>query len=176
MGRGKPPAPAIRMSQRHHKLLKKESSRHKIAHQLKTRISILLLASQGQSHAGIKRALGVSVNTIKQWRSRWEEGYESLLEFELGKSGEGVSDKELLGRMISVLRDKPRSGTPKRITLSQEQQIVALACEKPEDYGIEMTQWNREMLAHVAKSKGIVETISPRYISEILKKKRASST
>lgn len=175
MGRGKPPAPAILMSERHHRLLKKEGSRHTITHQLKTRISILLLASHGESHEGIKRALGVSVNTIKQWRLRWEEAHESLVEFESGKSGEGVSDQELLGRMISVLRDKQRSGTPKRITLAQEQQIVALACEKPEDYGIEMTQWNRKMLAHVAKSKGIVKTISPRYISEILKKKRASS-
>ncbi len=73
--------------------------------------------------------------------------------------------------MLALLRDRPRSGAPRRITLSQRQQIVALACEAPEDFGIEMTQWNREALAQeVAVDKGIVETISPRYVSVVLKK------
>ena len=42
--------------------------------------------------------------------------------------------------------------------------------EKPGKYGIEMTHWNREMLVKVVIEKGIVDTISPRYISVILKK------
>lgn len=90
-------------------------------------------------------------------------------------ANETVSDKQLLDKMLEILSDIPRSGKPKQITLAQEQQIVALAREKPEDYGIPMTQWNREMLAHVAKTEGIVKTISPRYISDILKKNQASS-
>jgi putative transposase len=53
--------------------------------------------------------------------------------------------------------------------MAQKQQITALACRKPQDYGIPITQWNREMLAQVAMAQGIVETISPRYISELLK-------
>lgn len=72
--------------------------------------------------------------------------------------------------MLEVLKDTPRSGAPKRITLTQEQQIIALACKKPQAYGIPLTQWNREMLAHASRAKGIVETISPRTVSKLLKK------
>ncbi|TAG96581.1 MAG: helix-turn-helix domain-containing protein [Sphingobacteriales bacterium] len=74
------------------------------------------------------------------------------------------------------LDDLPRSGAPKRISLSQEQQIVALACEKPRDHGVEMTNWTHEMLARVAISKGILESISSRYVGEILKKKQVATS
>ncbi len=30
-----------------------------------------------------------------------------------------------------MLKDSPRSGSPKTITLTQQQQIVALACQNP---------------------------------------------
>jgi len=70
-----------------------------------------------------------------------------------------------------ILKDKPRSGTPKRITLEAEELIVALACGKPENHGIQMSQWTHEMLAHVAKIEAIVDQISPRHIGNILKKK-----
>jgi len=173
MGRGKPPAPAISMTSRQKKLLGKHSNKHTLATNLKKRIEILLLASEGRSHGSVTRAVGVDINTVKKWRRRWEADFEELTEFELGESGEGSTDKALLERMLLVLKDIPRSGTPKRITLAQEAQIVALACEKPEDYGIEMSQWNREMLAHVTMSQGIVDKVSPRYVSEILKKKQA---
>jgi transposase len=89
---------------------------------------------------------------------------------EEGVDGDLVSDSELLGEMLKRLDDLPRSGTPKRITLAQEQQIVALACKKPEDYGIEMTTWTLKMLSKVAVERGILESISPRYVAEILKK------
>lgn len=175
MSRGKPPAPPIPMTERQYGLLLKHAAKHTLAHRTKTRINILLLASKGQSNASVKRALGIDLNTVKKWRSRWEAEFESIKSFESGQTGQGISDKELLQRMLLVLKDIPRSGAPKRITLAQEQQIIALACEKPEDHGIMMRQWTREMLAHVAKAKGIVETISPSYVRDILKKERAST-
>lgn len=174
MSRGKP-APAIIMTTRQYGLLSQHEAKHSIAHHIKTRIKILLLAREGRTHASIKRELRVDVNTVKRWRRRWEAEFASIAAFELGESGQGVSDKALLKRMLLAVEDNPRSGAPKRITLAQEKQIVALACEKPESHGIPITQWNREMLAHVAKAKGVVEAISPRYVSEILKKKRAST-
>lgn len=175
MSRGKP-APAIVMTERQKRLLRQHWAKHSVAHHYKTRISILLLASEGYTHASIKRELEVDVNTVKRWRRRWEAEFDSIRAFESGESGQGISDKELLKRMLVVIKDNSRSGAPKQITLAQENQIVALACEKPEDHGIPLTQWNREMLAHVAKAKGIVEKISPRYVGEILKKNQASTS
>ena len=175
MSRGRP-APRITMTERQYSLLSQHWAKHSLAHHIKTRIRILLLANEGYSHASIKRELRIDINTVKRWRRRWETEFDSIKAFELGESGQGVGDKALLKRMLLVVKDNPRSGAPKRITLAQEQQIIALACEKPEDYGVPITQWNREMLAHVAKAKGVVEAISPRYVSEILKKSQASTS
>lgn len=175
MSRGKP-APAIAMTERQYRLLSHHGAKHSLSDHTKTRISILLLASKGRTNESIKRELGVDLNTVKKWRRRWEAEFDSIKAFELGQSGQGVKDQVLLKRMLLVLKDSPRSGAPKRITLAQEQQIIALACDKPEDHGIPITQWNREMLAQVAKTKGIVQRISPRYVSEILKKKRAPTS
>ena len=172
MSRGKPAA-AIPMTERQYMLLSRQEAKHSISQHTKTRISILLLASKGQNNSSVARQLGIDLNTVKKWRHRWKTEFDSMTAFE---SGQGVSDNELLKRMLEVIKDNPRIGAPKRITLAQQKQIIALACEKPEDHGIPLTQWNREMLAHVAKIKGIVESISPRYVSEILKKKRASTS
>ena len=158
------------MSERQRRLLEQEAAKQTTLRQYYERIPILLQATEGQSNGQIARALGISLNTVKSWRRRWESDFKSLVEFEKGANGEGVSDFKLLKEMLKRLNDLPRSGTPKRITLAQEQQIIALACEKPTDYGVEMTDWSLEMLAKVVIARGILESISPRYVGEILKK------
>ena len=176
MGRGKPPAPAIAIGTRQVQLLEAEKNKRTISVQFQIRIDIILRASQGQSNSHIARETGKALNTVKTWRKRWREGYDALCAFEAGQSGQGVRDGQLVEKMLDLLSDRPRSGAPRRITLSQRQQIVALACEAPEDFGIEMTQWNRAALAQVAVDKGIVETISPRYVSVVLKKTNFNRT
>jgi transposase len=135
-----------------------------------------LYTGGSQNNAQIKRAMQISLNTVKSWRKRWTTCYAQLLVFEQGKDGTGVSDQVLLAQMLTFLEDLPRSGHPKEITLAQEQQIVALACLKPVEYGIEMTTWTHQMLAQVAITEGIVKTISSRYVGTILKKKSSKTT
>jgi transposase len=176
MARGVPPAAAIPMTERQYRLLDKESRKGSVEQQIHIRTQILLRGSEGQSNSQVARDLGKSLNTIKAWRRRWQIHFAELLEYEKGIGNRGVSDSELLQRMLSLLRDLPRPGTPKRITLEQEQQIVALACKKPKEYGIEMTGWTHEMLAKVAISEGVLQTISPRYVGVILKKNQATTS
>ena len=45
---------------------------------------------------------------------------------------QGLSRYDYLQVLIDQLRDLPRSGTRKRITLAEEQQFVALASEHPQ--------------------------------------------
>lgn len=175
MGRGKPPAPALPMTGRQYDILEQESRRRTTLLQYHRRIPILLRASKGESNSQIARELDVPYNTVLTWRRRWEADYTALLVFEEGLDGKGVSDHELLEWMLGSLHDLPRSGTPRKITLAQEQQIVALACEKPEDYGVAMTNWTHEMLAKVAVAQSIVESISTSYVGVILKKKRVAT-
>jgi putative transposase len=158
------------MTDRQRNLLEQEAGKRTTLRQYSERIPILLRGSEGQSNGQVARDLSISLNTVKSWRRRWESDYASLCEFEKGLDGKPVCDHKLLQEMLERLKDLPRSGTPKRISLAQEQQIVALACRKPTDYGVEMTNWTLAMLAKVAIAQGILDSISPRYVAEILKK------
>jgi putative transposase len=177
MGRGQG-APAIVIKDRIYKLLLEESQKRTIKshHYIRTRI-ILRSSVQGGGHAisKVERDLGISNNTVKVWRSRWISSYNEILIYEKGINDQVVSDSALISKILSCLEDAPRSGAPKTFTMAQTQQIVALACQKPEEHGIEMTTWTHEMLAHVAISKGIVKSISSRYVGELLKKKSTST-
>ncbi len=175
MRNGSSPAPAIPMSDRQYKLLKQEQSKRKISRQNYIRITILLRASQGDSNKQIAREESLALSTVKAWRSRWNSVFEELLEFEKGISGERVSDFELLQKLLEVIKDRPRSGKPARISMAQKQQIRALACEAPEDYGFVMTDWTRQTLVKAAVNQGIVERISATHIGNILKKRRTST-
>jgi putative transposase len=170
MGRGHPPAPALKLTPRQYRVLSTYHRKNSIPYRNKVRISILLGGYQGQPNKQLARELGISLNKVKHWRGRWQSSYEELLVYEQGEDGEGVKDHELLKKMLSYLADAPRSGAPARITTPQKEQLVALACEKPSDYGVEQTHWNRDQLAEVVMRLGIMEKISPRYVSEILKK------
>lgn len=175
MGRGKPPAPALKMTARQRRLLEEEGRKRTTLQQNHDRIMILLYAQEGKSNNWITRQMSISLVKVKGWRSRWESQYATLLAYEEGKNGQGVSDGELLRAMLGVVQDLPRSGTPARITMAQKQQIVALACDKPDTHGVQMTDWTHEMLAKVAISKGIVDTISARHLGGILKKKHLTT-
>lgn len=69
------------------------------------------------------------------------------------------------------LSDSPRSGAPERITMEQWCQIIALACEPPQEYGLPITHWTHEELAAEAIKQGIVDTISSSHVGQVLKKK-----
>ena len=176
MGRGQAPASAISMTLMQRNLLEEIALKHSTPQQKAKRANILILANQGYSNAHVKREVGVSLNTVKQWRKRWLSSSEELTKYENYFNQGEFSLLDYRKRIIELLTDKARSGAPKTITLSQEQQIVALACEEPVDHQIEMSNWTHEMLAHVAISKGIIVSISSRQVGRILKKKPTSTT
>lgn len=176
MGRGKPPAKAISMTALQKSLFEREIRKRTTQKQFSTRIELLLRAHEGQSNAQISRDLALTLPTIRAWRRRWENNYGQLCEYEEEMKEQGLSEHNYLQVLLSLLRDLPRSGTRKQISLEQEQQIVALASEKPTDYGIEMSSWTHEMLAKIAIAQGILEKVSSRHVGNILKKASSSRT
>lgn len=176
MAGGKAPAKAIPMTTLQFILLREEMNKRTTQKQFSTRINLLLRARQGQSINQISHDLGLAVNTVKSWRRRWQGCYEQLCEYEDQMKSQGLSEHDYLQELLNHLRDNPRSGTRKRISLEEEQQIIALASEKPQDYGVEMTNWTHEMLAKVAIGQGIVEKISSRHVGNILKKTNCNPT
>ena len=144
----------ITLSQAEQAALEQLTQAHRSAQQLVLRARIILKASQGLNNAQISRALQVGVDMVRQWRQRW-------------LAGQGIPLTEL--SVAERLEDRPRAGRPATITADQRCQIIALACEKPEQSERPISQWtSREMAAEVMK-RGIVQQISPRHAARLLK-------
>jgi len=104
---------------------------------------ILLLADKGKTDREISELLNVSKRTVERIRTRYvNEG-------------------------LNAIYDKPRPGQPKKLSSSQEAQIIAIACsDAPEG----RERWTLELLRKEAIKRGIVENISAEPIRILLKK------
>jgi hypothetical protein len=166
-----PASPALPINDRQRQLLQTHLNKATVAKRDAFRIQVILNGANGLSNEYSARQLDTDVEPVKKWRKRWLAAYAELLAFEQGFDGLPVKDSHLLRRLLSVLEDAPRSGRLKTITVEQEQQLVALSCEKPSQYGLPHSKWTYDLLRQKAIEKGIVEEISAQYISVILKKK-----
>ena len=122
--------------------------------QLALRARILLLAAEGLSTAEVARRLHLDIDTVRQWRARWQAW-----------SGIPLTERSVAER----LGDAPKSGRPARITPEQICQIIALACEIPADSDRPISQWSARELADEIMRRGIVDRISPRHAGRVLK-------
>ena len=109
-----------------------------------TRAHVLLLVNGGRTETEIKDTLRISRATVSNIKKRYrEEGLES------------------------ALRDKPRSGQPKKYTERHEAEIIAQACTKSPDG---RKRWSLTLLTEEMRKKGGFETINRESIRLILKK------
>jgi putative transposase len=133
--------------------------------QLVERCSIILLSADGVSNVEQGRVLGVDRQRARRWRTRWAENQERLADAER----EGASDKDLAKLVGALLSDEPRPGVPPTFTAEQLAQIIAVACELPEECGRPVTHWTPRELADEVIKRSIVESISPRHVDRLLK-------
>jgi transposase len=129
--------------------------KHSTPQQIGLRARIVLLAHQGESHRDIARQLGISEDMVAHWRQRW-----------LGLQALPYEELSCLKR----LADAPRAGAPALISAEAYCQIMAMACQPPENYGRPITQWTARELAEEAVRQNVVNTISPRQVGRFLKK------
>jgi transposase len=154
------PIPLL-MTNLEHAVIHRISIRPTTTLKLSKRARILLLGYEGIPYSVISRELGVRLNTVKSWQNRWISERDNLSGLE--------TEADLTKGILLFFNDLPRSGKPKKFTMVQEKQIIALACDKPSNHNIELTDWSHKMLAKTAKSKGIVESISSAQVGRILK-------
>ena len=129
------------------------------------RCQIILMCADRSSNHEVKRRLGVDRQRARRWRKRWAENEERLAAAELEK----VNDKDLAKMLADILADAPRPGAKSKFTAEQFTQIIALACELPEDNRRPVTHWTPPELADEAAKRGIVKSISPRHVDRLLK-------
>ncbi len=108
------------------------------------RAMILLLSDKGKTDMEIHETLDVSTRTVERTRQRY-----------------------VISGMDSALHELPRPGQPKKLSYSQEQQIIAVACSTaPEG----RSHWTIELLREEAVNRGIVDDISKEPIRILLKR------
>jgi putative transposase len=125
-------------------------NRHTTPQQLAIRASIILLADAGRNHREIARALQISREMARLWRARW------------------LTLREKDVAVVERLQDAERSGSPATFSLEQILQLFALACERPEVYGLPISDWTARELAEEMINQGIVESISARHVGRLL--------
>jgi len=129
------------------------------------RCQIIVMCAEGISNSEQGRRLGVDRQRPRRWRKRWADNKDRLTAAEL----EGVNDKDLAKLLTGILADAPRAGVKPKFTAEQLTQLIALACEPPEESGRPVTHWTPPELADEAARRGIVESISPRHVDRLLK-------
>jgi putative transposase len=152
--RGPKPTP-IYLSDEERQGLEKLVKRHTTAQQIALRGRIVLAAAGGKPNVHIAKELSVTLDMVRLWRKRW-----------LDLQPISLDDLSVEER----LQDLPRPGVPARINADQISQIVALACEKPEESQRPITHWTSHEIADEIMQRGIVEQISPRHAARLLKR------
>jgi putative transposase len=170
-------AVVIHLSSLQKELLEQEVNRHSLSEQLRVRIEIILGSAQGISNNAMKRTLTLShTKYVGKWRNRWADKQEALQELEEFLKDKRAMRKRLLDAMLIILQDVKGRGVASNFMPAQEEQIIAIACKKPADYGLADNNWTQNLLAQVAQKEGVVASISQSKICSILKKKNFSLT
>jgi putative transposase len=148
-------ATQVLLSEKEQDELEQITKRHRSEQQQVLRARIVVAAAQGRTNAQIAHDLAINVDTARLWRDRW-----------VGLQGIDLQTLSVAER----LQDAPRAGAPPKITPEQRCQIAALACEAPMKSGRPISQWTGREIADELKTRGVVEQISPRHASYLLKK------
>ena len=150
-----PTPPAVPLSEAERQELLRLIRAHTTPQHYSFRAHILLLLADGHTAPEVARSLGTSRRTVRLWRRHW-----------LARSERPVVER---------LQDAPRPGAPATFSAEQWCQIMALACEPPEDSERPISHWTPRELAAEAIHRGLVETISERHVGRFLKSGRSQT-
>src|SRR5260370_13731751 len=125
--RGPKPDP-LSLPEFEHNELERLVRRHSTGQQMAMRGRIILEANADKNNSQIARELGVSVETVRAWRTRW-----------LALQPVALADLSVQDR----LSDVPRPGRRSQITAEQTCQLIAMACEQPKERPISQSTRRR---------------------------------
>lgn len=158
-------AQSVRVTPCQREILHRIIRAHQSSQACVVRARIILYASDGCINEQIAERTGVHRHRVSVWRARWAEVFPMLCRIE-----EEEGEKGLKNPLHQVLADAKRSGTPSKFTAEQVCQIIATACEKPQDLGHPVSHWTPQTLRFELLKRGIVCSISVRQVGRFLKR------
>ena len=156
----------VTLNDKQRDLLERLARRQTSPQRLVRRANTLLCAADGMSNEQIAQHLGTSRTTVILWRQRWQNQAEALDTAQAAGDG----DSALLQRVVAILGAAPRPGAPSPFSAEALTQIIAVACESPEDSGRPVTHWTPRELRDEVLKRGIVPRISPRTVGRFFKR------
>jgi len=127
------------------------------------RVGIILLAFAGWFNVDIGAEVGLARKQVGLWRRRWQQSFDALVAIECRET-----QAELRRAIEDVLGDAPRSGSTGTFTAEQVTQVLAVACEPPEQSRRPIDRWTHRELADEVIARGIVESISVSQVGRYL--------
>jgi len=156
-------AARILLSEKQHEILQIVVKSATASLRLIQRARIILLSFERLRNDEIATQVGLSRKQVGLWRRRWKQSFDALVSIECREP------HATLRRTIeNVLSDAPRAGAYGKFTAEQMAQIMAIACESPEQSGRPVDHSTHRELADEAKQRGIVPSISASQVGRCL--------
>jgi len=93
------------------------------------RSKIILLLGEGNGENEVAKQLGIDIKTVRKWRDRFH------------------------AKGIGGLEDAPRKGAPTTFTVLQRCEIIAIACDRPNNYGYDThNRWTGKILTEAVNA------------------------
>jgi putative transposase len=165
-----PRAAALQISPAQEELLRRLQRQQTADQRLVRRASIILALAADPCVDAVARQLGLTRVTVRHWRDRWLAATPALRRAE-----QDPAPHQLRRLLEHLLDDAPRPGKPATFTPEQIVQIVAVACEPPEESARPISHWTSRELADEVKRRRIVAEISPRSVGRFLKRGRVAA-
>ncbi len=127
------------------------------------RVHVILLAFAGSLNVDIAKIVGLARKQVGVWRRRWQQSFDALVAIECRET-----QAELCRAIEDTLSDAPRSGSPGTFTAEQVTQVLATACEEPEQSGRPVDRWTHRELADEVIHRKIVPSISVSQVGRYL--------
>jgi len=156
-------AAKILLTEKQQNILQTISRSRTAPRRLIQRVSVILMAFADLLNVTIADEIGLTRKQVGLWRRRWQQSFDALVAIECCES------QAVLRRTVeSVLSDAPRSGSMGTFTAEQVTQILAVACEPPEQSGRPIDRWTHRELADEVVLRGIVPSISVSQVGRYL--------
>ncbi len=156
-------AAKIEYTEKQQSILRQISRSTTAPQRLVQRVGIILMAFIGSFNVDIANRIGLARKQVGLWRRRWQQSFDALVAIECHET-----HAELRRAIEDVLNDAPRSGSTGTFTAEQVTQILAVACEPPEQSGRPIDRWTHRELADEVIRRGIVPSISVSQVGRYL--------
>lgn len=156
-------AAKVVVTEKQQTILKEFSVSRSVSVSLAQRSRIILLAFDGLNNEAIEREVGLGHDQVGLWRRRWRDSWNRLIGIECTEEL-----PELKDAIKELLADAHRSGRPPEISSEQQAELIATACEDPQDSGRPIACWTSDELADEMTTRGTFLTISGRWVRQLL--------